>query len=68
MFFFFFLRSSIYPYLMPFTVEHSAYFVGEKEISLVTEFFSSPTIKLSYWKMEDIQDARCARNLHDFLA
>ena len=55
---------------MPFTVEHSEYFVGEKEISLVTEFFSSPTIKLSYWKMEDIlkQDARCARNLHDFLA
>ena len=55
---------------MPFTGEHSEYFVGEKEISLVTEFFSSPTIKLSYWKMENIlnQDARCARNLHDFLA
>lgn len=39
---------------MPFAVEHSEYFVGEKEISLVTEFFSSPTIKLSYWKMENI--------------
>lgn len=39
---------------MPFTVEHSEYFVGEKEISLATEFFSSPTVKLSYWKMEDI--------------
>lgn len=72
MFFFLFFSNEldISFYLMPFTVEHSEYFVGEKEISSVTEFFSSPTVKLPYWKMEDIlnQDNRCAHNFHDFLA
>lgn len=67
----FFLFSNValyFLYLMPFIAEHSEYFVGEKEISLATEFFSSPTVKLSYWKMEDIlnQDTRCAHDLHDF--
>jgi len=69
-FFFFFNIARYFLYFMLFTAEHSEYFVGEKEICLATEFFSSPTVKLSYWKMKDIlnQDTRCAHNLHDFLS